>query len=240
MKRPLVAVAAALALSGCGKRYSIPSAAMMPTIHIGDRVAGQTLDEGGPRRGDVVVYEFQSSDGANSPLWRGRGNNALDGNEFIKRVVALPGDRVRIEGDVIVLNGRQVETTRLGESTCALFGRDDDAKPQSTCPCELQRETIDGRTWTTQHYLPGCLRDMEGRWPEAENHLASTYLGAQANNPTWPDVVVPAGHVLVLGDNRDASMDGRLTGFTPLSRIRTRVASVVSNPHEPDRADLPL
>ena len=42
----------------------------------------------------------------------------------------------------------------------------------------------------------------------------------------WGPVRVPAGQVLVLGDNRDNSADGRVFGFVPVERIEGRVEAV--------------
>lgn len=48
----------------------------------------------------------------------------------------------------------------------------------------------------------------------------------QANLRDWGPVAVPAGHVLVLGDNRDNSADGRVFGFVPNESIEGRAEGI--------------
>ena len=234
----------ALAASGCGKRYTIPSTGMMPTLQMGDRIAVRALEAGEPLRGDIVVYEFgtPSDKLPKHPMLQGARESTEVGLEFMKRVVAVAGDRVRLEDDVLFLNGQRVATERLGPTTCGIYQRESDPKPAAECACEHQRETIGSRTWETQHFIgdrcPFGDRTA-GTWPQAAAPRLP-YLGARTVNPSWPDVVVPDGYVLVLGDNRHAVLDSRYQGFVPLASIRGKATAVVSNQYDPTREDVPL
>ncbi len=153
-------------------RY-IPSGSMLPGLQIQDRLLVEKLTyrSSAPRRGDIVVFNAPQhfdpvlSNGrkvgplqclvVNLPLINslpGVGNPACDA--YIKRVVALPGERVMVNprGEVFI-NG-----TRLKEPYV-----------QNPCPVDAQGM--------------GPCRTING--------------------------VVPARHVLVLGDNRANSWDGR-------------------------------
>lgn len=106
-----VVVGILAARSSLADHYTIPSGSMLPTIHVGDRVAvnksayglrvpftdWKVVDGAGPRRGDVVILE--------SPE---------DGTVLIKRVVGLPGDRVAVHQGQVQLDGRWVPIA-LGE-----------------------------------------------------------------------------------------------------------------------------
>jgi signal peptidase I len=91
-----------LALANVGfppHSYSIPSSSMQPTVRLGEMIfatAGAYRDHG-PESGDVVIFLVQ------------------DGNTFIKRVVAGPGDRVRMEAGRLFINGAIVDRTPLAD-----------------------------------------------------------------------------------------------------------------------------
>lgn len=71
--------------------YRIPSASMEDTLKIGDRLLAGRLPKDGPKRGDIVVKISSTN---RSEL-------------FVRRVVALAGDRIRIVNRVLYRNGEQ-------------------------------------------------------------------------------------------------------------------------------------
>lgn len=121
----IVAVALGLALGIQAllvKPYRIPSPSMVPTLLEGDRVLvnriGNTFNE--PQVGEIVVFHPPAPANGESP---GKGDSGQCGVEpapqqpcpkaagqkagvnFIKRVVAGPGDTIAIEGGNVILNG---------------------------------------------------------------------------------------------------------------------------------------
>jgi signal peptidase I len=118
----IVAVALGLALgiqAFLVKPYRIPSESMVPTLEVGQRVLVNRIGArfGTPEVGDVVVFH--------PPAGAEIGNACGDGNpvqgavcarptperadvNFIKRVIAGPGDRLRIDDGRVILNGRRV------------------------------------------------------------------------------------------------------------------------------------
>jgi signal peptidase I len=105
------------------KPYRIPSESMEPTLDIGQRVLVNRLstrlgDDPGP--GDIVVFHPPTSvanagDQCEAAAVRREGKacpkagSAPADTTFIKRVVAVPGDRLKVIDGVPVVNGRRVE-----------------------------------------------------------------------------------------------------------------------------------
>lgn len=89
--------------------YTIPSGSMLPTLEIGDYilvnkfayglrlpVAGNRfVNIGEPQRGDVVVFRFPENPSEN----------------FIKRLVGLPGDHIRVDGPNLYVNNQLVSNS---------------------------------------------------------------------------------------------------------------------------------
>ena len=196
--------------------FRIPTGSMIPTVNISDQVFVNKfkyglripfthydiVEIGEPERGEVVVFDY--------PVPGDNYNKA-----FLKRVVGLPGDRVRLENNRLHINGRPVHTkTQEGTVDCG----DDNL---AGCWCERQTETLGTVRYTTQHVVgprPGfgqiCRNDPD--WP-VNNPMS---VGSPVSNKDFPDIVVPEGHVLCMGDNRDNSSDGRYWGFVPIENLR--------------------
>lgn len=89
--------------------FRIPSGSMLPTLHLGDFILvnkaayglrlpiiyKKIIPTGEPERGDVMVFRFPENPKIN----------------FIKRVVGLPGDKVRVVGRAVYINGVSIDQT---------------------------------------------------------------------------------------------------------------------------------
>lgn len=92
--------------------FRIPSGSMIPTLHVGDFILVdkfayglrcpvgncRLVGSGTPRRGDVVVFTYPGT----SPSDPDRGE------DFIKRVVGIPGDHISYVNKVLSVNGKPV------------------------------------------------------------------------------------------------------------------------------------
>ncbi|MDP8958380.1 MAG: signal peptidase I [Actinomycetota bacterium] len=107
--------------------FYIPSGSMEPTLHPGDRVLVNKLAYrlGEPERGDIVVFDspfrphqpqesFLESTARNVAEALGIGSPA---SEFIKRIVALPGDSVEIREGRVYVNGQLTAEPYLGNDS---------------------------------------------------------------------------------------------------------------------------
>jgi signal peptidase I len=95
--------------------FFIPSASMVPTLEIGDRVLVNKLvyDFGEPQRGDIIVFEDPNAQAVDrgffESIWHwlteGLGFATAQEQDFIKRVVGVPGDQLEIVDGKVFING---------------------------------------------------------------------------------------------------------------------------------------
>lgn len=85
----LLAVPLGAVALGFFKVFYIPSEAMMPTLLVNDRLLASMQGLGGLRRGEIIILDVGE-------------------HMYIKRVAALPGDRIAMHNGVVILNGRPV------------------------------------------------------------------------------------------------------------------------------------
>src|SRR5262249_28479773 len=116
--------------------------------------------------------------------------------QYVKRVVGLPGDRLEMRGNLLYVNGEPCQYHDLDAAHHA----------------ELA-DTLRGGDWLGWEVLGGKGHPIL----LSPDHPAPDTFGP---------VNVPSGHLFVMGDNRDDSKDSRYFGFVPKKRIIGRVGSV--------------
>lgn len=110
------------------KPYRVPSTSMAPTIDVGDRVLADRHDPS-PRVGDVVIAHppvGALEDRCGEPRTRapcGRATPGLSDVNFLKRVVAGPGDTIAFRHGLVIRNGRAADepyARRCTDQPCEL------------------------------------------------------------------------------------------------------------------------
>jgi len=124
----LALVLAILIKSFLFQAFYIPSGSMEPTLMPGDRVLVNKIpyDFHDPRRGDIIVF----SDPHPQPpqhenvvvaffrwLFQGLGVQHPENDDFIKRVIGLPGDTVMGKGGSVYVNGQELIEPYLTQKT---------------------------------------------------------------------------------------------------------------------------
>ncbi len=190
--------------------FKIPSGSMIPTLLVGDLILvnkfhygirlpvlnRKILDNNPVQRGDVMVFRYPVD----------------PRQDYIKRVVGLPGDEISYANQRLSINGQPVPTRALGEFY------DEDSLRYSPLFSEKLGEV--------EHRILVDPQRQAYYGPEPK-----TFPMAQNCRYTAEGVSckVPAGHYFMMGDNRDNSQDSRYWGFVPDENIVGRAFFVWMN-----------
>lgn len=218
----LVAILAWAVRSFVAAPFNIPSGSMLPTLYIGDylvvskwpygysrysfpfgfpRFEGRIFNHL-PGRGDVVVFRHPSEDA-----------------DLIKRVIGLPGDRIEVRGGVLILNGRAVPRRSLPPAKIAV-------SPNSACRTVPLVEPL---VIATNGQAACVYKAYLETLPGGPSYTVLDQVDGSAGD-NFPAVEVPAGHIFVMGDNRDDSADSRFqpidggVGFLPVENLIGRAS----------------
>jgi len=164
--------------------FNIPSGSMIPTLLVGDYlfvskfsygyskhsmpfslpiIPGRVF-ESEPERGDVVVFKLPSD----------------TSQDYIKRVIGLPGDTVQVKEGRLYINNKMIERERIEDYILTDGG---------------------GRSAAVPQYIETL--------PNGRVHRILEMFGDQGPSDNTEAFTVPEGHFFMMGDNRDNSADSR-------------------------------
>ena len=178
--------------------FKIPSGSMIPTLLIGDFILVNKFSYGlkvpfsdwfsdpvylfgksEPKRGDVVVFKYPKDTSLN----------------YIKRVVALPGDSIEVIDKVVFINNQPIITEALDNKVTTDIMEDMDEKFK-----QYNFKFSEATTGEHKHVVQ----------VDEDNFY----------NANYARITVPKDHFFVIGDNRDFSADSRMWGFVPFTHVK--------------------
>ncbi len=174
----------------------VPTGSMRPTIIDGDRIYVNKLAYGlkvpfttwhitrwgSPARGEIVVFY-----------------KPTDGVRLVKRVIGVPGDKIKLDGNMLTINGKRLEYEEIGN---------DVGDPLPAPPRRYFREHLGDYVHTIAIY-------------------SDVRTVARPDFRDLQEFTVPAGMYYMMGDNRDNSADSRDFGFVPEGEILGRSTRTV-------------
>jgi signal peptidase I len=187
------------------KPFYIPSESMMPGLLTGDRLVVTKYPYGWswvspsfhilppmegrlfgkmPERGDIVIVT--------PPGTR---------TDYIKRVIGLPGDTLRMVDGTLIINGQPVKRQVLPPDMVPI-------DINSPCGSDHDPALLDYRVRGADGRMYCKVPVMRETLPNGRSY-ETVELGRSAEDNFGP-VTVPAGHVWLMGDNRDDSADSRV------------------------------
>jgi signal peptidase I len=205
--------------------FKIPSGSMIPTLEVGDHIFVNKFiyglrvpltnawiaEWGTPSRGDVVVFRFPRD----------------PSKDYIKRVVAVAGDRVRAEGRDVFVNGAPLP--HQAQPTYSYVEEGDEDGFFESSP-DVRRSAVaftEESRGGEQRY--SVIYDEGLGAARAPFPMGQELPGLDCGPPTLEgpgECVVQPGFVFAMGDNRDNSSDGRVWGGVPVSFIKGKAMFV--------------
>jgi signal peptidase I len=188
----------------------VPTGSMQNTITIGDHLLvnkfifapGESLPflpQREIRRGDIIVFKYPGN--KYDPSRDERPDNKPITTNYVKRVIGLPGDRLRMEGRNVVINDKplpehQLEAEDKNDKAPLIIKNGPQRKPGESYDVYYDPDFV-------EEDYPIFREEGDGR-----------------------EITIPAGHYFVMGDNRNNSEDGRYWGFVPRDLVIGRAMFV--------------
>ena len=189
----------------------VPTGSMQNTITIGDHLLvnkfifapGESLPflpQREIRRGDIIVFKYPGNKYEPRRDYDRPDNKPITTN-YVKRVIGLPGDHIRLDGRNVIVNGHALPEHQIE----AIDNNDKAPLIIKNVPPRKPSENYD------VYYNPDFTE---------EDYPIFKYEGHGG------EIVVPANKYFVMGDNRNNSEDSRYWGFVPRDLVIGRAMFV--------------
>lgn len=193
--------------------FNIPSGSMLPTLFIGDYLVVSKWPYGYSRYS--FPWHFPPIGGRVLAHQPKRGDVVVfwvpgERQDLIKRVIGLPGDTIAVRDGNVILNGHAIPRQRVQPFAMPI---------SANSPCRAAPGSV-------AHEQGGaCVyRAYRESLPGGPSYVV---LDQVDHGPAddFPSTKVPAGHLFMMGDNRDDSLDSRFpvgaggVGMVPLENL---------------------
>ena len=208
------------------KPFYIPSASMTPNLLVGDRLVVSKYPYGWSWvSASFPLRVLPRADWRIAPSTPEYGDIVIAvppdrAEDYIKRVVALPGDRIAVVDGQIILNGEPVPQEYEPPVRIPVDSQVCDGRP---CLAEFEDYRVILPSGE-QVYEPPTFRET---LPNGASYLIIDHKRQELDN--FAELTVPEDHVFLMGDNRDHSADSRapvwsrgLDGPVPIADIGGR------------------
>lgn len=197
--------------------FKIPTSSMVPTLLVGDLILvnkytygvrlpilnEKIINVNDPKRGDVMVFKYPKD----------------MSQDYIKRVIGVPGDKIVYENKRLTVNGNVITYTPL----------DDYLDEEGSF--SYRKQLLEN--------LPEKKHRILNRedQPNVNLSIVDRFAGSEGCtfSPEKYSCIVPPGNYFMMGDNRDNSLDSRYWGFVPDKNIVGKAFFVWMNLGNPKR-----
>ena len=205
--------------------FKIPTGSMIPTIEVGDRVFADMVSYKftNPKRNNIIVFK--------EPI--------QDKVLYTKRAMGLPGEKIKIEDDILYINGEKTDFRRysnlgIGDMEWRIPQKGDKLeiipagnyneayKSASFDIAEVQKELKNNSSLIFE-LMPNLKFVVNGEETgPILDFIHDKDVVAKLMDGKTVELILDDDYYLALGDNTDNSFDSRYWGFVKKSRIRGR------------------